>query len=915
MTEATSDTGPSTHVQQITGFIDDASNQAASLPHLKEPQSSVIADSMESRVHTLIDVLSRPVKVASGEWSDTNPNNSTLETLSFPQALFDASPNIVEKLNYFAFFRADVCIRIINNANPFQLGKLIGNFTPFVEYTGDRIVATQFPSSYTAYPHTISDASVGNTTDLCIPYVAPYSSYRLTDKIGNIGTFYLRVLNQLRDGNCSYTVYAWFTNISVDLPTGKENTLTSISQTIKKLRDTHKLHGDKVLAKVDKRLSNFEGQVAGESEQKSGGIISSTLHTISDVGSALTAVPLLADVAGPVAWVSKQLAGVAEFFGFSKPLDQSNLQKYENVPGWGYTHATGTDSGVILSTSHENSIELRGDVFGSNVDEMAIPWIVAHKCLVDRFAMDTNSAIGSELFSFPVTPGWCRFGNAEYEPTITAYIASMARYWRGGIKYKIQAAKTAYHSGRLRIIYIPAATDSSIDSADQAYNWVFDLRTSSEIEFTIPYNNILEWQLCGVTDELNSPFSTGVVRIEVLNELRAPTTVAQDLIFNIWLSGAEDLQFSVFDITRYVPSITVPSFEGQTLGATQDMGFNDMSNKPPMFCMEPTDKINPCKLAIGEMITNLRQITRRFGLVTKQNVPSNTLLRSFPAYTFGNAFVPGDNLGQYYISPVDYISWIYKFFRGGSRFKAFYDGTTLDGGVQEACLAVGAPETSYDSVDTAFFEQYFDAAGSYQHRVFTNQNPVLEITTPFYSQTPIRPIQAPGENEIPLLDNLCVYYRLRRYNPPAGSLQSTRLEVYKAASDDFSFGWLVGPPYLVPRTNTVTLDFTLLTLAQYSEPTYQLVSGNYSTKLPLRSGRYRILALGANGTETIPIVFSNGTQQLPATNFTLLYQRDIDQLDLTNDNVPLPQGATFDSAGSLVAVQLLGQQTAELELI
>ena len=112
-TQAVSDVAPSTSAQQITGFVDDATTQPASLPFIVSPTVSAIADSMESRVHTLLDVLARPVPVASGIWADTESNNSVLENLSFPQALFDSSPNIVEKLNYFAFFRADVCIRVM----------------------------------------------------------------------------------------------------------------------------------------------------------------------------------------------------------------------------------------------------------------------------------------------------------------------------------------------------------------------------------------------------------------------------------------------------------------------------------------------------------------------------------------------------------------------------------------------------------------------------------------------------------------------------------------------------------------------------------------------------------------------------------------------------------------------------------
>ena len=917
-TQAVSDVAPSTSAQQITGFVDDATTQPASLPFIVSPSVSVIADSMESRVHTLLDVLARPVPVASGIWADTESNNAVLENLSFPQALFDSSPNIVEKLNYFAFFRADVCIRVMVNANTFQLGKLIGYFTPFVEYTGDRLVSTDFPSSYTTYPYVINDASVGNSTDLLIPYVAPYSSYQLPGKIGNIGNFYLRVLNQLAAGSCNYTVYAWFTNISVDLPTGKENQLTAISSTLKRVKDVYKALGQKALTTLNRRMDKFEAQVAGEGEKKSQGVVAATFHTIDKIGTALATVPLLAPIAGPVSWAAKAIAGVAEFFGWAKPLDLSHNQKFFNVPGYAYTQGSGTDSGVLLGTTQDNLIESRGDLFGNKVDEMEISWIVAHKCLVDRFNLSTGDAPGTLRYEFPVTPGWCRFVGAEYQPTVTAFVASMFKYWRGGLKYKIQAAKTAYHSGRLRIIYLPTSPNSTVDAPDQAYNWIFDLRNSSEIEFEIPYNNIIEWAQCGLTDTTNSTFSLGTVRIEVLNELRAPDSVSPVIQFNVWVSGSADLQFAVPEITRYVPSLTSTEmvFEAQVLGSSQDAGFNDMSEKPRMFEMAVASKLDPCKYSIGEMVRNLRVLTRPLGIVSRTTLiaseaPTDTAL---PNYYFGRAFVPGNDVNAYYISPVDYISWIYKFFRGGMRWKVFFDGRITAGGVQQGVLAMGAPETFYSTITEALFERFFAAAGAFTHRVFNNFNPVFEVTAPFYSQVPIRPVQDPDEVLLPILDNTCVYHRFQRYSTNTDE----KLDYYKAGADDFTFGWLVGPPYLVPRTLNTTIPFGSVTLTTYDSGTNNFVITWGNVNLDIRPGTYRILASVPPGTDVpfvadvaaVPTAFP-----IPLIEFEFLYATDNQAVMNTTFIPPGMPEPVYNATETLVAVQLLGSVAVELKTI
>jgi hypothetical protein len=794
------------------------------------------------------------------------------------------------------------------NANTFQQGKLIGYFTPFVEYTGDRFLASNFPSSYTTYPYVINDASVGNSTDLLIPYVAPYSSYRLTDKVGNIGTFYLKVLNRLLSGDCSYTVYAWFTNISVDLPTGKENALTTTSSMFANLKRLFKSDPKKVSEQL-----GFVAQAMGEAEQKSSGIVSATLHTVSDIGTALSSVPMLAPVAGPVAWVSKAAAGVAEFFGWSKPLDLSNLQKYVNIPAYSFTQGTGTDSGVVLATTQDNSIESRGDLFGSNIDEMEISWIVAHKSFVDRFNMTTDNNPGDDLYNFPVTPGWCQFNNPEYEPTVMAYISSMFRYWRGSLKYKIQAVKTAYHSGRVRVVYLPAASDFTVDAPDQAYNWVFDLRNSSEIEFEIPYNNIVEWERCGLTANINSTFSIGVIRIEVLNKLRAPASVSQEIQFNVWISGGSDLQFAVPDFSRYIPSLTPPpsTFVAQVLGSAQDAGFNDMSDKPCMFEQSSVDKITPCKVSIGEMVRNLRVLTRRFGLFRETTITENTTIVALPNYFFGNAYETGSP-ADYRITPIDYISWIYKFFRGGVRWKSFYAGPITAGGQQRAVLAPGTTFKTVATITEAEFDRYQKSCGSFQHRVFTNVNPVLEVTAPFYSQVPIRPIQDPKDETIPLLDNTSVYHRLdlNSTGSPAGSL-----DIYKAASDDFTFGWLVGPPYLVPQQETVTIPFADTTSVLYlnSSKNYEIRFSDSDLDFP--QGTYIILESVPAGA-TVPAVFSDPTDpttvQIPLAGGVFEWFAPTSSGRITVKNTS--SSTTLKNTESLVAVQLVGDTNIVVKL-
>jgi hypothetical protein len=935
---ATPDVRPSTKTHQVTGFIDDATSMEVSLPSLTTPDRKAISDSLESRVHTIVDVLSRPIVVSSFDWTPSSIRGEQLLKLDFPQALFDSSPNMIDKLNYFAFLRADVAIRVMVNANTFQQGKLLGYFTPFVEAIGDRAVASDFLTSKTAFPYTICDASVGNTADIIIPYVAPYSSYRLRDQVGNIGTFFLVVLNSLTLLDSTVTVQAWFTNISVDLPSGMRNNLTLNSTVLNDLQDALAKGDDnvKIVKKLQKVASKYKAQVAGEDAQKSKGIISSTLHTISKIGEVASDIPMIAPVAAPLSWITKAAAQVAEYFGFCKGVNLATPSRFAQIPAFGFTNAGGLDSGLVLGSSPDNSIQHRGDMFGSKVDDMSITYVCSHRCYVDSFEFDTSQNVGTLLYEIPVAPGWCKYNAAQacFEPTLTAYVASMFNFWRGGLRYKIQAAKTAYHSGRVRITYIPTPGSDSVD-LDQAYNWVFDLRNQSEIEFTIPYNNILEWAPCDLTDQPFSRTTIGSLQITVYNVLRRPDSVSPSVEFNIWVAGDSDLQFAVPTFQRYVPSkpsaeLTIdnytkaamrrkrqidaevkarPKYVAQVLGTAQDQGFNDMSHKPQLFSTSHKDKLAPCKFSIGEYIMNLRYLTRRFDEAASFPL-TQTSVFSLPNYYFGDLYDPEeDNISTFRIPPVDYISYIYRFFRGGIRWKAMYNGPVVSGGYQEMVLSHGIPSTREPAAITIpFYDRVAKGTNTFRHRVYNALNTICEVTAPFFSNTPIRAITGVDVKQPELLEDSSTLHAFVGFTSQTGA----SVEFLKAAADDFSFGWIVGPPRLRPREGQlVQLDFAVavdpLYFVSVDNVTWVYGISKLESNQNIEPGDYKIII---SDTEFIPAVFGGAgpVVDVATTTFILSSLPAVpgqQELQITATNVP-PAPDIFDEAATISQLAIIG---------
>lgn len=405
------------------------------------------------------------------------------------------------------------------------------------------------------------------------------------------------------------------------------------------------------------------------------------------------------------------------------------------------------------------------------------------------------------------------------------------------------------------------------------------MRTSDQIEFTVPYisntqyNNVV---LAPVTGVPNSDSTTGVLKIEVLNSLRAPDTVAQTVDVNVWIKGADDYQLAIPDFNRYrvqaPPALSGfhseaevklesysgnslsrlkrsdsfdyrtgrsllqsdyddyseynSGYESQVLGNFQDQGFNDFSPAADMFKMSTAPDILPKTLCIGEDITNVRQLIKRFGRRGNVSVSSRYLSFSVSTGFFGSA-ATGSTEPDF--SPLDYFSWIYRFYRGGIRHKYFVDrvhmltdtktGATPPVFSNSLSVLDNATLMSYAEYNASSLPQtesfvnldVLPAAaaravtnGNFTSTQYVDLNPIVEINVPYYSNTHILPVNGTGALALDDItyNNVGVLYLgnpFERYDGTSFSAaDSVRANVrdYVAASDDFAFGWLVGQPTL-----------------------------------------------------------------------------------------------------------------------
>jgi len=913
---------------QITTFVDDSRLISYTKPFVSTPDEWV-GTASETMEHTIPGVLSRPVTIATGTFSDT----FTTLVLNFPDILLQKSANVVDKLNYFEFLRADVRVRLVFNATPFQQGRYWMFFAPFEKQSNRAITGTI--QNATGYPGVELDIATNSPVELTIPYCSPLSHYRLTNTESSMGSLHIVPLSNLKSGttadSCSFTVFAWLINVQVSMPTGAPVEVPPVPP-----------------PSVSERLEAWAQMAVGEEqEQTMKGLISGPATTVASTATAVGKVfPAVSDITVPVAWISRAVAGVASAFGYNKPASLSPVTPFLNQPGRGYTNMDGLDASVKLAACPDNMLEHGQHYFSSSVDEMSIDYVKAKSgCVHNNIPWTSAAAVGSTLYYWANSPACLHqeFANGQVFPTTLAFLASIFRFWRGSIKYRLSFAKTAFHTGRIRVTFIPSGVNvtSSTYVSEFAHNWILDLSKSSELEFEIPYVSNTEWTEVNLRDRnvlgnnFLGRFATGGIRIEVLTALKvANASVSPTITGMLWHSGGSDLEFAVPELTdTYIAAPPVVGREnfrsrqvtGRVSLAPEDVHdpvslaaddfsttyamrgtdleahaqiFNEtttavahrdqdkLTDSQQLFAKAIPRSVMPEAMCIGEKVTSLRQIIKRFGVVSRGTpFPYRTSVGFSPpgpaAFSAPNeAFVVNGlvidpcyfgekgttapvpvqlqmpdsfNAAGAAVStslteiatdapnncPLFYISYLYRFYRGGKRYKVWFPsnyqtnalaqnvGTSSGRGFISSSERVARPVVVKrdDIIRTngaiigvdPLTSARFTPAPSFEHSVYPDLSGCIEFEDPYYSKMPIS-LVAEG-TVVDEVGPLICRPRLEivvGYNPtddaiPAWSLGSSgsptatlayrqSIGAYRlmvAAADDFSFGYMVGPPTLI----------------------------------------------------------------------------------------------------------------------
>nr|ULF99785.1 MAG: hypothetical protein 2 [Dicistroviridae sp.] len=772
------------HQRQTVTFLEDGDVNLPEVNTSSTVSRRYLVDAGDELENSVKDFLSRPIKIANFDWLASSGSLITNGNYLLPLNWI-TTKMIEEKLAGFRFLRCDFVVRVQVNAQPFNAGRLLLVYIPLYGQLnannvgpGAKVNNTTTLAGLTGYRHVDLDLATSTSCELRIPWHGPLTHMDLVQLNGAFGAVKVVVYSPLTGStDVDGTVWCWAENIDVTLPTG----MTVFPE------------------------SGYaqSGKLAAE---KKPGDIEALATKVGNVSRGLRGLPVIGELAGTATWIADAVKGAASIFGFSKPTNpefptqmETRFAKYLNT-------YNGVAAEKSLALDARNAVDIPKEVYGTDEDEMAISTIVSRKIFMDSFKFDTTMEQDALLWKWPANPDACQkvpysFGgrqNLLAENTYLSYLSTYFRYWRGDLCYRVKVVKTPFHSGRIRVTVVPGANmNTAFNTIDlnKNYSTIYDLRETNEFDICVPF----KWKapfksIPGAINGLNPSWPSPkdppcMVYISVVNALRTNSNAADTIEFLIE-SYAENFEFAFPN--KWAPWQPLVWASGVTQVTDRlETGFAQIGE----VSHATQNDFDVNGMAMGEAVRSLRQVLRRYSKVSGTWIePSKTTGSQIfdwatnPTINPSNIDTRVTGLDEYFNNADDYtfFSFLYRFQSGSMRIAL---AQARSAGLHHLTII---PDNSANNG--------YDVRNGPNQIMIPPFEPFAEYNVPFYQQWPAvatflgNPWKTNCEfaEGRPLLDQP---YNRGTWLKLDGD--DADFDVFRSIGEDFSFGYLIGPPQTV----------------------------------------------------------------------------------------------------------------------
>lgn len=698
---------------------------------------------------SLQEFLGRPIKLASYEW--------TPSTLNFfekfdPWSLFLENPRVSNRISNYQLLKMKLHVKFVINGNSFFYGRLMACYQPFEEL--DELTVNTALSNFdnvqmSQFPRLFLDPTTSKGGEMVLPFFF-YADYInvTTGDWDEMGKITIRTLNNLKhisgiaaaNEMVSISVFAWASEVDLQAPTHTN-------------------------------AANITPQSGKDDEYKGNtGPISQPASAIAAASTALSAIPFLKPYATATAMVATLTARIASMFGYSSPVmvEEPQLVLLRSNTNMAVTNTPDAAAKLTVDVKQELSIDPRIVGLGGK-DELDIAYIASRDSYLLTFDWVKGTDPDVLLQTMLVDPAIHRLnGDARILPACAGAVMPF-QYWNGSMEYTFQIVASAFHRGRLGIVYDPSGTPNSFES-NVAYTEIIDIATCRE--FTMKVGNhqstgLMTHSIVGPTTSLSMYGTTvlvptvgnGTISVFVINELTSSNTdvtVNDDIEINVFVRACEDFEVFVPDSEHYRLLIRPQSGVDELDETNQPYPTTDVT------IGEPASIVSHRNLVFtGEKITSFRQLLKRYYhhsafSFDAADTDDRLLLtqKAFPYYR-GNvtgaihtrAGPPTDSYNYAGMTMLNWLAPAFQAMRGSVRYKIVPKNNAAGYNEGKDTFYVWREDDKIYSVATdrmeitnpskTSHESLFRLSGERKAlgaTVFNSHvNPVVEFEVPYYS--------------------------------------------------------------------------------------------------------------------------------------------------------------------------------------
>lgn len=799
-----------------------------------ETSTDVTRTGQDSNDADLGNFFSRPIKV----WETIWPVGGLVFSEEFnPWEEYFTNPRVANRICNFHLLRCNLHVKFVINGNGFYYGRMMVAYQPLQTFDALTEVAALIPEDtvqISQMPHIFIDPTLSRGGEMVLPFFYYKNNMVIPeDDWDQMGLLILREIALLKHANgandpITISAFAWAEDVHLSVLTTREQTT----------------------------LSPQSGTEVDEANTK--GMISGPATSVASVATALAAVPSIRPFALATASVAGGVAAAAKLLGYSRPALTASPSPMRNtvISSLALTTTPDTVDKLSVDDKQELTIDPRISGVGSS-DPLIIVDIAKRESYLTSFTWSIGTAPETLLWNTRVSPViWAESAiTGAYHFPACAMAALPFQYWTGSMKFRFQFVTSAYHKGRVKIVYDP----NWLATNEYNINYLEIVDISEKSDFTISVANGQETTLLthsypGV-DSVTTMYSNtaflskepgnGVLGVYIVNELTTPNSIADnDITVNVFVSTGDD--FEVF-----VPQDTFSRFifsEGASERAVKPRSKKRTLTKRPQSGMEVADSENtdekdaPSQLVstslgamynnfsnlnyvfAGETIKSFRPLLKRYALHTTYGLygtTPNTHYYRIPMYPYLRGRVPdaihtptsgGGNYNYCNTLLLHWVTLAFQGWRGSIRRKFLLKGNRSDTwpvtayanrtsypGYEEAvnttALGATSKEHAFTSVLTSTAAVYQAQPPSGHHgSAYRNGrvNENLEIESPFYTRYRFNPGKVQNWTGVTVLDRINV--ESVEFKIDAFGANNTQFHCHVAAGEDFQVYFFTGLP-------------------------------------------------------------------------------------------------------------------------